>query len=243
MRRTKIICTLGPATDDKKVLKALMSEGMNVARLNFSHGTQEEQGKRIDAIKECREALSLPVGILLDTRGPEIRLKTFKEGKISLEAGAKFTLTTNDIEGDASICAVTFENLPKNVEIGTKILIDDGLLGLEVLEITETDVVCAVLNSGDLSNRKSINIPGVHIDMPYINDKDHADIIFGIKNGIDFVAASFARTKEDVKELRALLNDNGGSDIEIIAKIENREGVENASDILKYCEEIGRAHV
>ena len=238
MRRTKIICTLGPATDDKKVLKALMSEGMNVARLNFSHGTQEEQGKRIDAIKECREALSLPVGILLDTRGPEIRLKTFKEGKISLEAGAKFTLTTNDIEGDASICAVTFENLPKNVEIGTKILIDDGLLGLEVLEITETDVVCAVLNSGDLSNRKSINIPGVHIDMPYINDKDHADIIFGIKNGIDFVAASFARTKEDVKELRALLNDNGGSDIEIIAKIENREGVENASDILKYCEGI-----
>ena len=238
MRKTKIICTLGPATDDKNVLKALMENGMNVARLNFSHGTQEEQLKRIDAVKECREVLSLPVAILLDTRGPEIRLKTFKDNKISLKEGDTFTLTTRDVEGTEKECAVSYDKLPQNVAVGTRILIDDGLVELRADEVTDTDIVCTVMNGGELSNRKSINIPGVRINMEYINEKDKADIIFGIKNGIDFVAASFVRTKEDALEIRKLLDENGGKDIEIIAKIENHEGVQNAEAILKVCDGI-----
>ncbi len=238
VRKTKIICTLGPATDDKNVLKGLMQEGMNVARLNFSHGTQEEQGQRIALVKECREALDLPVAILLDTRGPEVRVKTFENGRITLNEGDIFTLTGEDIIGNNERVSVTFPQLAQNMTVGTKILIDDGLIGMEVIEIAGADVVCKVLNGGEVKDRKSVNIPGVRLSMPYINEKDRADILFGIKNGIDFVAASFVRTADDAREMRKLLDENGGEDIEIIAKIENREGVSNALEILKICDGI-----
>ncbi|MBQ6868057.1 MAG: pyruvate kinase [Clostridia bacterium] len=238
VRKTKIICTLGPATDDKNVLKSLMQEGMNVARLNFSHGTQAEQAQRIALVKECREALDLPIGILLDTRGPEVRVKTFENGKIMLNEGDTFTLTGEEVIGNEQRVSVTFPQLAQNVTVGTKILIDDGLIGMEVIEIKGTDVVCRVLNGGEVKDRKSINIPGIRLNMPYINEKDREDVIFGIKNGIDFVAASFVRTADDAREMRKLLDENGGKDIEIIAKIENREGVDNALEILKICDGI-----
>lgn len=236
VRKTKIICTLGPATDDKNILKALMSEGMNAARLNFSHGTQAEHERRIALVKECREALGLPVGILLDTRGPEIRVKTFENGCVTLTEGDMFTLTSRDVKGNKREVSVTFDKLAQNITAGTKILIDDGLIALEAVSLTDTDVLCRVLNGGEIKDRKSINIPGVRLSMPYINDKDRDDIIFGIKNGIDFVAASFVRNADDVLEMRRLLDENGGEDIEIIAKIENREGVDNALEILRNCD-------
>lgn len=235
MRKTKIICTLGPATDDPAVLEQLMQEGMNVARLNFSHGTQEEQLGRINAVKAMRKKLGLPVAILLDTRGPEIRIKTFREGRITLKTGDTFTLTTREIEGDSAQVSVTYGRFPQNIKKGTKILIDDGLVGLEAVEITDTDVVCRVLNGGDLSNRKSINVPGIKIDMEYLNEKDKADIIFGIKNDIDFIAASFVRSQQDLLEIHAVLQQHGANHIEIISKIENQEGVNNAEDILAQC--------
>ncbi|MBQ2911138.1 MAG: pyruvate kinase [Clostridia bacterium] len=238
VRKTKIICTLGPATDDKNVLKSLMQEGMNVARLNFSHGTQAEQAQRIALVKECREALDLPIGILLDTRGPEVRVKTFENGKIMLNEGDVFTLTGEDVVGNESRVSVTFPQLAQNLTVGTRVLIDDGLIGMEVIEVRGADVICKVLNGGEVKDRKSINIPGIRLNMPYINEKDREDVIFGIKNGIDFVAASFVRTADDAREMRKLLDENGGKDIEIIAKIENREGVDNALEILKICDGI-----
>ena len=238
VRKTKIICTLGPATDDKNVLKSLMQEGMNVARLNFSHGTQAEQAQRIALVKECREALDLPIGILLDTRGPEVRVKTFENGKIMLNEGDTFTLTGEEVIGNEQRVSVTFPQLAQNMTVGTRVLIDDGLIGMEVIEVKGADVICKVLNGGEVKDRKSINIPGIRLNMPYINEKDREDIIFGIKNGIDFVAASFVRTADDAREMRKLLDENGGKDIEIIAKIENREGVDNALEILKICDGI-----
>ncbi|MBQ6934486.1 MAG: pyruvate kinase [Clostridia bacterium] len=238
VRKTKIICTLGPATDDKNVLKSLMQEGMNVARLNFSHGTQAEQAQRIALVKECREALDLPIGILLDTRGPEVRVKTFENGRIMLNEGDIFTLTGEEVIGNEQRVSVTFPQLAQNLTVGTKILIDDGLIGMEVIETKGADVICKVLNGGEVKDRKSINIPGIRLNMPYINEKDREDVIFGIKNGIDFVAASFVRTADDAREMRKLLDENGGKDIEIIAKIENREGVDNALEILKICDGI-----
>ena len=238
VRKTKIICTLGPATDDKNVLKSLMQEGMNVARLNFSHGTQAEQAQRIALVKECREALDLPIGILLDTRGPEVRVKTFENGKIMLNEGDTFTLTGEEVIGNEQRVSVTFPQLAQNMTVGTRVLVDDGLIGMEVIEVKGADVICKVLNGGEVKDRKSINIPGIRLNMPYINEKDREDIIFGIKNGIDFVAASFVRTADDAREMRKLLDENGGKDIEIIAKIENREGVDNALEILKICDGI-----
>jgi len=238
VRKTKIICTLGPATDDKNVLKSLMQEGMNVARLNFSHGTQAEQAQRIALVKECREALDLPIGILLDTRGPEVRVKTFENGRIMLNEGDTFTLTGEEVIGNEQRVSVTFPQLAQNVTVGTRVLIDDGLIGMEVIEVRGADVICKVLNGGEVKDRKSINIPGIRLNMPYINEKDREDVIFGIKNGIDFVAASFVRTADDAREMRKLLDENGGKDIEIIAKIENREGVDNALEILKICDGI-----
>ena len=238
VRKTKIICTLGPATDDKNVLKSLMQEGMNVARLNFSHGTQAEQAQRIALVKECREALDLPIGILLDTRGPEVRVKTFENGRIVLNEGDIFTLTGEEVIGNEQRVSVTFPQLAQNMTVGTRVLIDDGLIGMEVIEVRGADVICKVLNGGEVKDRKSINIPGIRLNMPYINEKDREDVIFGIKNGIDFVAASFVRTADDAREMRKLLDENGGKDIEIIAKIENREGVDNALEILKICDGI-----
>lgn len=233
MRRTKIICTLGPATDDKEVLKDMMRAGMNVARMNFSHGSHEEHKQRMDMVKACRKELDLPIGILLDTKGPEIRTKTYKNGKIEIQDGQTFTLTTRDVEGDESIVSISYTGLPQDVVPGTKILIDDGLIAFEVQEIRNgTDIVCKALNGGPLSNRKSINVPGIKLNMPFVSDKDRADIIFGLEQGIDFIAASFTRNKQDVLDIKAILKECGQEDVQIIAKIENMEGVENVRDIL-----------
>ncbi len=234
MRRTKIICTLGPATDDKEVLKDMMRAGMNVARMNFSHGSHEEHKGRMDLVKECREELGLPIGIMLDTKGPEIRTKTYKNGKIEIQDGQTFTLTTRDIEGDESIVSITYEGLPNDVQQGTRILIDDGLIAFEVQEVKNgTDIVCKALNGGPLSNRKSINVPGIKLNMPFVSEKDRADIIFGLSQDIDFIAASFTRTRQDVLDIKAILKEYGKEDVQIIAKIENMEGVDNVRDILE----------
>ena len=234
MRRTKIICTLGPATDDKAVLKDMMLAGMNVARMNFSHGSHEEHKGRMDLVKACRAELGLPIGIMLDTKGPEIRTKTYKNGKIEIQDGQTFTLTTRDIEGDESIVSITYEGLPDDVQPGTRILIDDGLIAFEVQEIQNgTDIVCKALNGGPLSNRKSINVPGIKLNMPFVSEKDRADIIFGLSQDIDFIAASFTRTRQDILDIKAILKEYGKEDVQIIAKIENMEGVDNVRDILE----------
>lgn len=233
MRRTKIICTLGPATDEGDVLKNMMKAGMNVARFNFSHGSHEEHKGRMDMVKAARAELGLPVGIMLDTKGPEIRTKTYKDGKIEIEEGQTFTLTTRDIVGDNTIVSITYEGLPADVEVGTRILIDDGLVAFEVTDIQNgTDIVCRALNGGALSNRKSVNVPGIKLNMPYISEKDREDVVFGCSQGIDFIAASFCRTAQDMKDLKAILKEQGCEDVQIIAKIENMEGVRNIDAIL-----------
>ena len=232
MRKTKIICTLGPATDDIEVLKNLAKAGMNVARLNLSHGTHEEQLTRINAVKKVRSELGLPLAILLDTKGPEIRLGLFKNKYVNVFQGQKYTLTTNDILGDENIVSVSYKDLPKHLEKGNRILVDDGMIELIVDNINETDIECIVNNDGKLSNRKSINLPGIHLSMPYMNENDRNDIIFGIKNEIDYIAASFVRCKEDVLEIRKILDEYNNSHIKIISKIENEEGVNNADEIL-----------
>ncbi|MEG2000284.1 MAG: pyruvate kinase [Evtepia sp.] len=237
MRKTKIICTLGPATDPDGILRSMMESGMDVARFNFSHGSHSEHKKRLDALKEIRTELQRPVASLLDTRGPEIRLKTFKEGKETLETGQTFTLTTRDIVGTHEICAVTHKDLPMDVMIGSKIMLDDGLISLIVLDRTETDVICKVENGGMIKDRKGINLPGVHLTMPYIGAKDREDILFGVEQEFDFIAASFCRTAEDVLEIRRIL-DAQQSEIRIIAKIENQEGVNNIDSILSVSDGI-----
>ena len=231
MRKTKIICTLGPATD--AVLPDLIKAGMNVARMNFSHGSHEEHKVRMDAVKAARRELGMPVGIMLDTKGPEIRTKTYKDGKIEIVEGQEFTLTTRDIEGDNTIVSITYEGLPADVQVGTRILIDDGLVAFDVVEIRDgTDIVCKALNGGPLSNRKSINVPGISLNMPFVSQKDREDIEFGLSQGIDFIAASFTRSAQDVRDIKAILKAHGQEDVEIIAKIENMEGVNNIQEIL-----------
>lgn len=231
MRKTKIICTLGPAAEP--VLTEMIQAGMNVARLNFSHGSHEEHKTRIDAVKAARAALGVPVGIMLDTKGPEIRTKTYQSGQIDITEGQQFTLTTRDIEGDNTIVSITYAGLPGDVCPGTRILIDDGLVAFEVIEVKDgTDIVCRALNGGPLSNRKSINVPGIQLNMPFVSDKDRADIEFGLSQGIDFIAASFTRTAQDVRDIKDILKANGREDVEIIAKIENMEGVRNIQSIL-----------
>lgn len=238
MRRTKIVCTLGPSTDKDGVLEQLIVSGMNVARFNFSHGSHEEQGKRFEEVVRLREKYDLPIATLLDTKGPEIRTGNFKDGSVMLEAGQEFTLTTEAIEGTKEGVSVTYAGLPADVEIGSSILIDDGLIGMEVIRKTETSVTCLVKNGGKVSNHKGINLPGTDISMPFISEKDKADILFGIKTGFDFVAASFTRTAEDVAEMRKLLDKHGGRDIKIIAKIENEQGVKNIDKILRKADGI-----
>lgn len=233
MRRTKIICTLGPSTDNKEVLKDMMRAGMNVARMNFSHGSHEEHKGRMDLVKACRSELGLPIGIMLDTKGPEIRTKTYKNGRIEIQDGQQFTLTTRDVEGDESIVSISYAGLPNDVKQGTKILIDDGLIAFAVEEIKDgTDIICRALNAGPLSDRKSINVPGIKLNMPFVSEKDRADIIFGLEQGIDFIAASFTRTKQDVLDIKDILAEYGQEDVQIIAKIENMEGVNNVREIL-----------
>ncbi len=231
MRKTKIICTLGPSTDKGDVLRDLIANGMNVARFNFSHGSYEEHGGRLAKLKALREELGKPVAALLDTKGPEIRLKEFKNGVEMLDAGQTFTLTTREVEGTKEICSISYKDLPQDVQPGGTIMLDDGLIMLHIDEVTDTDIVCTVLNSGKIKTKKGVNVPGVHLSMPYLSSKDREDIIFGIQNGFDFIAASFVRTAQDVYDIRNLLNEYD-SNIRIIAKIENREGVNNIDSIL-----------
>lgn len=232
MRKTKIICTLGPAIDSDEMLKKMIKNGLDCARLNFSHGTHEEHLTRIERVKRVRKELGMYIPILLDTKGPEIRLKKFENDSVIVEQGQKFTLYADDRIGNKEGISITYSNLASVLKADTKILIDDGKVEIEVTELSGSDVICKVNNGGKLSNNKSINIPGCSIDMPYISERDKSDILFGIKNDVDFIAASFVRTKDDVWDLRRLLNENGGEEIKIISKIENMQGVENIDDIV-----------
>ncbi|MGE9963791.1 pyruvate kinase [Fusicatenibacter saccharivorans] len=238
MRKTKIICTLGPSTDKEGVLETLIQEGMDVARFNFSHGSHREQKERLIKLQEIRERLGRPVAALLDTKGPEIRIRTFKEGKVELVEGQEFTLTSDDIEGTNEKVSVTYEDLYKDLKPGDSVLIDDGLIGLEVVSIEGKEIHCVVKNGGMVSDRKGVNLPGVNVNMPFISPKDKEDILFGIREGFDFIAASFTRTAEDVAEIRKILYENGGADIGIIAKIENQQGVNNIDRIIEAADGI-----
>ena len=233
LRKTKIVCTIGPASEQKEMFVKLVKEGLNVARLNFSHGSHEEHLARIDMIKEVREELNAPIGILLDTKGPEIRTGKFKEPVYTLVEGQEFVLTTEDYLGDQGKCQISYKGLPTDVVKGNRILIDDGLIELEVLSTTETEIVTRVLNGGDVKNNKGVNVPNVKINLPAITQKDIDDIVFGIQNGIDFIAASFIRKAADVIEIRKILETHGANDIHIISKIENQEGVDNLEEILE----------
>ena len=237
MRKTKIVCTLGPATDSDGVLREMLESGMNVARFNFSHGSHEEHKRRLDALKALREELGLPVAAMLDTKGPEVRLRSFADGAVALKTGGEFTLTTRDVAGDERICSVTYADLPGDVKPGNTILLDDGLVRLTVLETTSTDIRCRVENDGVMKNNKGVNVPGVRLSMPYMSQRDREDILFGVEQGFDFIAASFVRTAADVREIRRLL-DEAGSSIQIIAKIENQEGVSNLTEILSVADGI-----
>lgn len=232
MRRTKIICTLGPATDGEGVLEQLAEDGMDVARFNFSHGTHQEQKVRLDKLKEIRERLDRPIAALLDTKGPEIRLCTFRNGKEELTEGQEFILTSKETEGTDHIVSVTYPELHRDVKPGDSILIDDGLVGLRVEKIEGEAVHCQVINGGIVSNHKGVNLPGVEVNMPFISQKDREDILFGIQEGFDFIAASFTRSAEDIRQIRKILKENGGDSINIIAKIENQQGVDNIESII-----------
>ncbi|MDI9520523.1 MAG: pyruvate kinase [Bacillota bacterium] len=230
--RTKIVCTIGPASEDRETLSRMIDEGMGVCRLNFSHGTHEEHRKRIETIKEVRKEKGAPIAILLDTRGPEIRTGDFEAKDILLEIGQDFTITMDDVVGNKERCTVTYKELVNDVSVGNRILIDDGLIEMHVKEVTEKEIKCTVVNSGFINNRKGINIPGVRTNLPAVTDKDKSDIIFGIENDIDFIAASFVRRVSDIIEIKEVLESNGGEKIKIIAKIENQEGLDNIAEIL-----------
>lgn len=239
IRKTKIVCTLGPASDNDEMVGRLMDEGMNVCRLNMSHGSYEEQAARIQRIKRLREEKGIPVGILLDTKGPEVRTKTLAAGKVELEAGQEFVLTSREVEGDAHEVSITYPKMAELVKPGTRVLIDDGLLAMNVLRVENgTDIVCCVVNGGTLGGRKGISVPDVDLQMPSIGEKDRADILFGIEQGIDMIAASFVCRASDVLTIRKLCDDNNGSHVKIYAKIENRMGVSNFDDILKVSDGI-----
>ncbi|MBQ1275245.1 MAG: pyruvate kinase [Cellulosilyticum sp.] len=239
MRKTKIVCTLGPSTADDSILKRLMLEGLDVARFNFSHGTHESHKATFDRVDRLRKELGLPVAALLDTKGPEVRVCQFKDGKIQLTKGDKFTLTSRDIEGTQEIVSVTYKNLPNDVKAGSRILLDDGLIELVVDEIVDgTDIVCSIMNDGALSNNKGVNLPDTRLSMPYLSEKDRSDIIFGIETGYDFIAASFVRCADDVLEIRKILEEHKCDSIQIISKIENQEGVDNIDEIIRVSDGI-----
>ena len=238
MRKTKIVCTLGPSTDNEDVMKQLMLEGMNVARCNFSHGVYEEHKKRMDMVKKIRKEVKKPIAILLDTKGPEVRVKQFKDGKVTLQEGQLFTLTSEEVEGTQEKVSVTYNRLYEDLEVGMKVLIDDGLIEMRVEKVEQTNIVCRVINGGTVSNNKGINVPDVNLSMPYLSEKDREDILFGISQDVDFIAASFVQNKEDILQLRRLLDKNGGEDIKIIAKIENAQGVENIDEIIEVSDGI-----
>ena len=233
MKKTKIICTMGPNTNDKSLMRKLVENGMDIARFNFSHGDHKEQKERMDMLKSVREEAGVPVAILLDTKGPEIRTGLLKDGqKVMLEAGQTFTLTTEQLVGDETKVSITYDGLAEDVEIGKKILIDDGLIELEVKKIIGTDIVCRIINGGELGQRKGVNVPNVPVRLPALTEKDREDIMFGVEQGVDFIAASFVRSAEGILEIKALLKECRAPYIPIIAKIENAEGIKNIDEIL-----------
>ena len=237
MKKTKIICTIGPASQSPEKIRELMAAGMNVARFNFSHGSYEEQAAKYKAVVEAREEMELPIATLQDTKGPEIRLRDFKNGKEELKAGQEFILTTEEIEGTSEKASITYKGLVHDVKAGFSILIDDGLIELKVQKITDTDIICHVINGGFVSDKKGINVPEANLSMPFISEADHNDILFGIKMGFDFLAASFVRCKEDVLEIREILKEHD-SKMKIIAKIENLQGIRNLDEILEVSDGI-----
>lgn len=236
LRKTKIICTLGPASESEEVIRELILAGMNVARLNFSHGTHEEQRGKLERVKKVREELGLPVALLLDTKGPEIRTGEFEKGKVELKKGQTFVLTTEDVLGNEGKVSITYKNLVKDVQEGDSILIDDGLIGLKVVKVTEKEIICSVENGGTVSNKKGINVPGVELKMPFISKKDKDDILFAVKEGFDYIAASFTRTADDILEIRRILEENNCNFIKIIAKVENDQGIKNVDEILRVAD-------
>lgn len=239
MKKTKIICTMGPNTNDRELMKKLVENGMDIARFNFSHGDHEEQKSRMDMLKAIREEAGKPIAILLDTKGPEIRTGVIKDDKkVTLVEGQKFTLTTKEVEGDANRVSITYEGLVEDVEIGKKILIDDGLIELEVKNITDTDIICRVINGGELGQKKGVNVPNVPVRLPALTEKDRQDIIFGVEQGVDFIAASFVRSAEGVLEIKALLKECGAPHLPVIAKIENAEGIKNIDEIIRCADGI-----
>ncbi|MCL2704122.1 MAG: pyruvate kinase [Defluviitaleaceae bacterium] len=238
MHKTKIICTIGPASEKPEIMRELILGGMNVARLNFSHGTHPEHLAKIEALKKLREELKRPVAILADTKGPEIRVRTFEKGKVNLEVGAEFTLTTRDVPGTKEIVSVTYEGLPGNVEKGTKVMLDDGLIELRVEEVKGSDILCRVIYGGELKNRKSLNLPGVSVDMPYLSETDKADLTFAYENDADYIALSFVRSAEDVFLAQNFLAGLGPIRCQLISKIENAEGVENIDEIIRVSDGI-----
>lgn len=237
MRKTKIICTIGPASQSEEKLRELMLAGMNVARFNFSHGDHEEQHGKYDRMRKVSKELNLPIAALLDTKGPEIRLRDFEGGKVMLEAGQIFTLTTKEIMGTNEIASITYKELIHDISAGTTILIDDGLIEMTVEEITDTDIICNVVNGGPVSNHKGVNVPGAELSMPYISESDKNDILFGVELGFDIIAASFVRNKEDVLEVRKIL-DERNSKMMIISKIENMQGIKNLDEIIEVSDGI-----
>ena len=238
MRKTKIVCTIGPASENPEVFRRMCLNGLNVARLNFSHGTHEEHQKKIDMIKAVREELKLPIAIMLDTKGPEYRIRTFKNGKIQLQDGDEFTFTTREVEGDEHIVSVSYKGLAEDLAPGDKILVNNGLVIFEVETIQGTEINCKVLTGGVLSDRKSMSFPGKVMRQVYLSEQDKSDLLFGIRNGVDFVAASFVSCKQDMVDLKTFLRENGGGDIDVIAKIENQHGVDNIDEICTVCEGI-----
>lgn len=236
MRKTKIICTIGPACDNEKTLTAMCRAGMNVARLNFSHGTHPEHREKIELIKRVREKLSLPIAIMLDTKGPEYRIKTFKDGKITLSEGDTFTFTTEEVIGDRARVSVSYKHLTDDLSVGDRILLNNGLVIFEVREIRDTDAITTVISGGELSDRKSMNFPNKTLRQEYLGEQDKKDLLFGIENGVDFVAASFVSCEADIRAVRDFLDANGGEDIDVIAKIENRAGVDNIDEICKVAD-------
>ena len=235
MRKTKVICTIGPSSENEEVLTQMLEAGMNVARLNFSHGSHEEHQKKIELIKRVRQKMNLPIAIMLDTKGPEYRIRTFQDGKVTVHEGDTFTFTTNEVVGDATKVAVNYKNLAKDLSVGDRVTVNNGMVAFEVEKLTDTDVICTVITGGVLSDKKSMSFPNKVMSGPYLSEQDKADILFGIANDVDYVAASFVSTAQDAMDLRKFLDDHGGEDIEIIAKIENRSGVEHVEEICQIC--------
>ncbi len=238
MRKTKIICTIGPASEKPEVFREMCLQGLNVARLNFSHGTHEEHQKKIDMIKAVREELNLPIAIMLDTKGPEFRIKTFRDGQISLNDGDRFTFTTRDVVGDKQIVSVSYKGLANDLKVGDRVLVNNGLVIFEVESLEDTEIHCRVITGGVLSDRKSMSFPGKVMSQVFLSEQDKKDILFGIKNEVDFIAASFVSNKQNLLDLKAFLHENGGDNIDVIAKIENQSGVDNIDDICSACEGI-----